>query len=733
MDNKNKTKVRKHFLILFILAAAFLSIFNSCLSTIETDSEQSFSSQEIEHDTTPLPADSITTEIKLNHVEPISEHKPSLENGLTNNDILEIVLDKDKQTVTSHIYTKAPTTHQIDYEKSINSSAFISVTDISASSPTLNSTTLSPDSGKVAFQPSNKQNTDDVQPTKHEVAVITNNQSSLNNGAIITEPPTKIADEHFLQTPLVSESQNQFSSNDSDNNKDPIMIYAIIILLLALIISFAMLKKYKSKLRIAEGNARYQKNRIEALEIADIEDSLEKLTKLHEQEESVRTKIINLEEYKNQLSSENENLEQANSRYDTRISNYKKKISRYKELYSSIEYSLNFFHEVTIPEKYHRSLNAKEKLLMSSDIPTIGLTLHNLNYKDLRKEFQANQKQIDSLLEEYKNRYTTKANKTIYKLMIMALRSELQNILYNLKFERLQNAIEQVKTVTAKYLVITTEGNQSIAGTMRKFIGQLEYLFINAVNIEYEYYIKKEQAKQEQLALRQQIKEEAEEQRRLREQEKHIANEEAKYQTEIQKIQEAIANQAENEPLRLEYEKRIEELENLLIKVEEQKDEITRLQHGKAGNVYIISNLGSFGNEVFKIGMTRRIDPQERVNELGSASVPFKFDVHSFIFSEDAVGLENEMHKRLHSKRLNKVNLRKEFFNASIEELEDMVMDICPSAEFNRTMLAEDYNQTLSMNDQELPFTYSNEQVDDEKIEEEKGLDDIEYEDTLVG
>ncbi len=93
--------------------------------------------------------------------------------------------------------------------------------------------------------------------------------------------------------------------------------------------------------------------------------------------------------------------------------------------------------------------------------------------------------------------------------------------------------------------------------------------------------------------------------------------------------------------------------------ISEKKEEITKLQHGKAGNVYIISNLGSFGDDVFKIGMTRRLDPQERVDELGSASVPFEFDVHSFIFSEDAAGLEAELHRRLNSKRVNKVNRRK--------------------------------------------------------------------------
>ena len=123
---------------------------------------------------------------------------------------------------------------------------------------------------------------------------------------------------------------------------------------------------------------------------------------------------------------------------------------------------------------------------------------------------------------------------------------------------------------------------------------------------------------------------------------------------------------------------------------------ITELQNGKAGNVYIISNLGSFGDNVFKIGMTRRLDPIDRINELGSASVPFKFDVHSFIFSEDAVALETKLHHILNDKRVNKVNLRKEFFYASIDELEQLVYDIDPTAEFNKTMIAEEFKQSQS-------------------------------------
>ena len=242
---------------------------------------------------------------------------------------------------------------------------------------------------------------------------------------------------------------------------------------------------------------------------------------------------------------------------------------------------------------------------------------------------------------------------------------------------------------------LACEGNQSIAGTLTKFIGEIEYLFINAVKIEYNYYVKKEQARQEQLAIKEQMRQEAEERKALAAEKAKIEKEESKYKNELAKLQEQLSDTPEDTEADI-LRQRILELEAQLSDVVVKKDEITKLQNGKAGNVYIISNLGSFGENIFKIGMTRRQDPQDRINELSNASVPFKFDVHSFIFSDDAVGLEGKLHEMLNDKRVNKVNLRKEFFQITLDELEQLVNKIEPTAEFNRTMLAEEFRQSLS-------------------------------------
>lgn len=321
--------------------------------------------------------------------------------------------------------------------------------------------------------------------------------------------------------------------------------------------------------------------------------------------------------------------------------------------------------------------------------------LQCLTVKDLAAKYRKVRKDIVTVCNAYEERYTTKTIAALYKLMVLALESEFENILYKLQFGRLEAGIEAVKELTAKYYVIATDGNQSIAPTIKRFIVQIETLYLDALNIEYEYYVQRERVKEEQRAIREQMRQEAEERKRLEQERKKVEAEESKYQIEIDRITSQMqqAHDSELEALRQQLDK----VNALMQKVAEKKEEIINLQNGKAGTVYIISNIGSFGDHVYKVGMTRRLEPQERVNELGDASVPFPFDVHSFIFSEDAVALETALHRELESRRVNKVNLRKEFFNVSIDELQQIVERIDPTAPFKVTALAEQYRQSLSI------------------------------------
>lgn len=124
----------------------------------------------------------------------------------------------------------------------------------------------------------------------------------------------------------------------------------------------------------------------------------------------------------------------------------------------------------------------------------------------------------------------------------------------------------------------------------------------------------------------------------------------------------------------------------------------------KAGHVYVISDIGSFGEGVFKIGMTRRLEPMDRVRELGDASVPFPFDVHMMISCDDAPSLENALHREFHKHRVNKVNFRKEFFRIDIESIKQIVEANCGTVDYVADPEAFEYRESLNMNEDDYEF-----------------------------
>lgn len=145
-----------------------------------------------------------------------------------------------------------------------------------------------------------------------------------------------------------------------------------------------------------------------------------------------------------------------------------------------------------------------------------------------------------------------------------------------------------------------------------------------------------------------------------------------------------------------------DQINELVAKVSEKQSEKEELDyrnaHASAGYVYIISNIGAFGKDVVKIGVTRRLEPLDRINELSSASVPFKYDVHALVFSYDAYKLEKELHDYFGKYRVNKVNNRKEFFKVSITEIEEKLKDYKElTIDFTSQPEADEYRQTMSL------------------------------------
>ena len=389
-----------------------------------------------------------------------------------------------------------------------------------------------------------------------------------------------------------------------------------------------------------------------------------------------------------ELRDQQVRLEAENAAAEKALKSATRKAESFRELIKSVQYA----YQNWMGDEPVRAAKNFADMPLADLLPEPDLQC--LTIKQLKIRYNALRKQIVSLCEDYESQYKTKANATLYRLMVLALEAEIENILYSMQYGKLQTAVASVRELTSKYYQIVSQGNQSIAGTLKRFVGQIEAMYLEVVATEYEYYVQRERAREEQRALKEQMRQEAEERKRLEQERKKVETEEQKYRQEIERITEQMqqAHDAELETLR----KRLAEMTEMIERVAERKAEIINLQNGKAGTVYIISNIGSFGDDVFKIGMTRRLEPQERVNELGDASVPFPFDVHSFIFSEDAVALESALHKELNDRRVNRVNLRKEFFHVSADELQDIVGRIDPTAPFRVTALAEQYRQSQS-------------------------------------
>ena len=225
-------------------------------------------------------------------------------------------------------------------------------------------------------------------------------------------------------------------------------------------------------------------------------------------------------------------------------------------------------------------------------------------------------------------------------------------------------------------------------------------LKVDEMNIAYEYEVKKQEEKELLREEREREREEKKLQKKLEKEKNKFNRENDKLQKEINKVRDELTTAADKEKAKLE--KEIKELKEALNRNNEEIGKIDEWRETPgAGYVYIISNIGSFGKNVFKIGVTRRDNPDERIRELSSASVPFRYDTHVFIFSKDAFALEKELHDRFNDSRVNKVNRRKEFFNITIDDVKQIVEENKADIHsFVEHPDAEEYYDTLKIEEQ---------------------------------
>jgi hypothetical protein len=208
----------------------------------------------------------------------------------------------------------------------------------------------------------------------------------------------------------------------------------------------------------------------------------------------------------------------------------------------------------------------------------------------------------------------------------------------------------------------------------------------------------RDREREEQRRIREQMREEEKARREIARALKEAGREEEALQKAMEKVQAQVTKA--NAAQRAEFEARLRQLQEQLTEAEARNQRaLSMAQQTKAGHVYVISNVGSFGEGMVKIGMTRRLEPLDRIRELGDASVPFNFDVHAMIWSEDAPGLERELHRRFVRHQVNKVNPRKEFFQVSLGDLRSQVEELGMAATWTMTAMATEYQESLAMAD----------------------------------
>jgi hypothetical protein len=281
------------------------------------------------------------------------------------------------------------------------------------------------------------------------------------------------------------------------------------------------------------------------------------------------------------------------------------------------------------------------------------------------------------------------STKRYIKLTLRAFNGECESLIAKVKW----NNVNQMKERIKKSFETINKIGESQTVTIQT--GYLD-LKLKELILEYEYQLKRQKEKEAHHAAQEELREEEKARREFEQAEKEASKQEANFEKALEKARKEIEQLTgdKHDKLQEQIIKLEQELQEAHLKKERA---MSMAQQTKRGHVYIISNIGSFGEHVYKIGMTRRLEPVDRIKELGDASVPFQFDIHAMIYSEDAPALENELHKTFANKKVNMLNYRKEFFKVTLDEIEHRVKEIGLKTEFIRLSEAEEYRETLAL------------------------------------
>ncbi|WP_289038876.1 DUF4041 domain-containing protein [uncultured Zobellia sp.] len=313
--------------------------------------------------------------------------------------------------------------------------------------------------------------------------------------------------------------------------------------------------------------------------------------------------------------------------------------------------------------------------------------------KALQKEMISNKTAITCYTQWYvegsASKGTAMTNRQM-KLMLRAFNNECDALISKVKWNNILNI---------KVRILKSINSINALGKSNQILINEEYWHLKEKELEltHEYSLKKYEEKEAQREERARIREEEKAQRDYNIAKRKAEKEEAMYQKALEKAKHDLGLVDGEELVKLQSQ--ISDLEtNLSIARHQKERALSMAQQTKSGYVYVISNIGSFGENMYKIGLTRRLEPLDRVKELGDSSVPFKFDVHALIFSTNAPALEYQLHQVFKERSVNLINFRKEFFKVSLDEIEKEVNKILDkNIEFVRTSEAKEFKESVSI------------------------------------
>lgn len=284
---------------------------------------------------------------------------------------------------------------------------------------------------------------------------------------------------------------------------------------------------------------------------------------------------------------------------------------------------------------------------------------------------------------------------TAITFVIDAFNGKVDSILSRVKSDNFGTLEQQIKD---SFRIVQNNGKAFKDATVT-----VEYLEARLEELKWAVCVQelKLEEREEQKKIKEAIREEEKARREYEKAIKQAEKEEKLLNDALNKARKEVEEASSDE--REKFAAKLAELENKLKDVENNNQRaISMAQQTRKGHVYIISNVGSFGEDVYKIGLTRRLEPLDRVKELGDASVPFAFDVHAMILSDDAPTLEKELHNRFNQVRVNKINKRKEFFNLNIETIKDELIKHGVEAKWTMKAEAKEYRESIALCKQNL-------------------------------